>query len=187
MPTASLSLLDQVGAMPGAPGAVGRTRCRSSRASSGARSCRRRAAAGGAPSRRLVPATGTRGRATRPSAGPHVPRLVERGGDREIEDAVDDPPGGLDPVLAGEQRSGPLGSRRRSGAGRAAAGPAVVGGVQLDRLADHGLAGLLGPRAERDRHVGRQPEPEVVGIAAAPTRRRRSTAAASARRGPRSP
>src|SRR5262249_27628072 len=90
--------------------------------------------------------------------------LVHRAG--AMNDRVNDGPGGLDDVLAGEERgvaehpvAEPPLVRLHAAAG------ALRGGVEhaeLDGLSDHALTRFLRTRADRDLHLGAQPEAHVV-------------------------
>ena len=91
-------------------------------------------------------------------------RLVIVEGCPVVQDPVDHAPRRLDGILAGEQRLvAARGVADQALVGRAL-GPALVAGEELDGLADQGLSGLLRPCTQRDRHVRRQPEAEVVGV-----------------------
>src|SRR5262245_28333715 len=90
--------------------------------------------------------------------------LVHRAG--AMNDRVNDGPGGLDDVLAGEERGGAEHRVAEQPLVRlhAAAG-ALRGGVEhaeLDGLSDHALTRFLRTRADRDLHLGTQPEAHVV-------------------------
>ena len=88
--------------------------------------------------------------------------LVQRG--PVVEDPVDHAPRGLHGVLAREERLVALRGVADEALVRRALGPALVARVELHALADHRLPGLLGAAAERDGHVGREAEPEVVRV-----------------------
>src|SRR5579859_6524999 len=75
------------------------------------------------------------------------------------------PPGRFDPIFASEERLvAPDGISDQALVRRPLRSP-LVRCEQLDRLAHHLLTRLLGPRLERYRHLGGEPETETVGIA----------------------
>ena len=186
---------DPAGVVGGADGVLGAAR------PGGGESRRARRLAGRGPVDRVVrpghvdegaPAGAAAGACQRPgrgtsdsaAAGPHVPRAYRARRAREIQDGVDDPPGGLHGVLAGEQHLVTLGRVGDEALIGRQLGPAVVGGIQLDLLTDHA------PR--RDAWLARRARstcPASAGIGGswrrrAPARRRRRTEASSARPAP---
>src|SRR6476646_2071574 len=90
--------------------------------------------------------------------------LVHRAG--AVNDRVNDGPGGLDDVLAGEERGVAEHRVAQQPLVRLhAAADALRGGVdhaELDGLSEHALARFLRTRADRDLHLGTQPEAHVV-------------------------
>ncbi len=88
--------------------------------------------------------------------------LVDRVG--ALQCPVDDPPSGLHRVLAGEQRLvAPDRVTDQALVGRTGVG-SLMSRHELDRVADHVVARRFRPGDERDRHVWRQPESEVVTV-----------------------